>query len=299
MAERLYSSSIFVPDQPGTLGLGKMTTLQRDSGYSRRSQDLDRGVGSGLTSHLDEHPNPIDIDQQEYLSRSKFSLKPVFRIAIFGPPGSGKTTLLTDFVNDIEAFFDANQVKVLYCYNSIRPDFERQVYFHRGVPLVSDIISLSRDTENLVVIFDDLLTSFGDLSSEEKSSYSHFITDYSRKLGISSVFVSQEIYHTKADFQRQFIKASTLVVLFGISTDRLSIQRFATQIYAHNRPHFLSSYQSATEGNLGGYLAVPLNQTVSNHPTDTHLCNFLAAPKRTVRPSTVFRERGKYIYESG
>ena len=206
---------------------------------------------------------------------------------------------MTDFVNDIEWFFDANSsIKVLYCYGSLKPEFERQVYFHRGVPSVTDIILLSRDTENLVVVFDDLLTLFSDLSTEDKTSYSSFITDYSRKLNISCIFVSQEIYHPRAEFLRQFVKASTHAVLFRISTDRLSIQRFATQIYAHNRSHFLSSYRSATEGSLGGYLVVPLNQTVADKPSDTHLRNFLAAPKKPISPSTVFRRRGNYIYES-
>lgn len=298
MVDRTYSSRIFVPDQPGTQGLRKMSA--KAGVISLRSGNhSDRLDQQNLAStNPQEVPNPVDLGKREYLPRSKFLLKPVFRIAVFGPPGSGKTTLLTDFINNIEAYFVADSVKILYCFSSLKPDFERQVYFHRGVPSVSDIISLSRDSENLVVVFDDLLSLFSDLSSEDKTGYSSFITDYSRKLGISCFFVSQEIYHTKADFLRQFIKASTHAVLFRISTDRLSIQRFATQIYAHNRSHFLSSYQSATEDSLGGYLVVPLNQTVTDHPTDTHLRNFLAAPRKLISPSTVFRKRGNYIYES-
>lgn len=246
-----------------------------------------------------QDPNPVDVDLRKFLSRERFHLKPVFRIAVFGPPGSGKTTLLTDFVNGLDSYFEAPDFRVLYCYSSLKPEFSRQVYFHRGVPAVSDIIALSSQTPNLVVIFDDLLAGFADLSPEQKSGYSSFVTDYSRKLGISCVLVSQEIYHTKAEFLRQFIKAATHAVLFRISTDRLSIQRFATQIYAHNRTHFLSSYQSATETSVGGYLVVPLNQSAAHVTMDMHLRNFLAAPKRGTdqTTSTVFRKRGNYIYE--
>ena len=242
--------------------------------------------------------NSVEI-KQDTIARHLFGLKPVFRLAIFGPPGSGKTTLLTDFIEHIDAYFDADDVKVLYCYSSLKPDFRTEVYLHRGVPAVSDIISLSSSAENLVVVFDDLLTDFANLRPEEKSAYSSFVTDYSRKLNISCILVSQEIYHTKADFLRQFIKAMSHVILFRISTDRLSLQRFATQVYAHNRSHFLTSYHRATEGGIGGYLTVPLSFPAPDQSMDMHLRNFMTVPRQGYSKtfSTVFPRANNFIYE--
>ena len=242
--------------------------------------------------------------------KSTFKLAQTFRLGCFGPTGSGKTTLLADLCNYPEQFIltVGDTLQVLYCYNSVKPDIERETFFHRGLPDIGEILSLKRDCDHLVVVWDDLLEEFRQLDRERLGHYHSFLIDLSRKANISLILVSQTLFYPQCHFVRLFIRAMTTGVLFQFNADRHSLSRFVRQVYPDQRAYFYESYSDATDqsqGLIGGYLVCPISQSSPIHPTDLRLRNFLSVPEDPDLVTSVYRSeedkennRGNKIYEN-
>ena len=103
---------------------------------------------------------------------------------------------MTDLLMHLDLYFENHDdITILYCYNSVAPKIpSRKVYKFHGLPSMSELLTLSKKTKYMYVIFDDLTETFGLLSKSARSQYHQFATDIARKQGISFIYISQQIY---------------------------------------------------------------------------------------------------------
>ena len=192
----------------------------------------------------------------------------------------GKTHLTTQLLNNLPAFYQseaiAEKTQVLYIHSIQRPNLTRSVHYYDTLPTVESIVSFARRYEHSILVLDDCIEKLGHLSSFHQRSYENLVTDVSRKIGLSIIFISQTIFLPKLNFMHTFRQSSTSMSIFPFAGNVKSVNLLGSQIAPNHKKLYMDAYEDATSRQFG-YLHCAL-RTPGEGISKLRLRNYFAAP---------------------
>ena len=196
---------------------------------------------------------------------------------------------------------EGQQMEILYTYNTVSPELDCTAHLHQGLPNVSDIVEFAKKHKNngTVLVLDDMNESLASLTSKQQLTYSSFITDISRKINCSIIWISQTLYHTKLELLRIYKTCSTGFILFNFPGDLRSVSRLAGQVCPTNTKGFMKAYQDAVSMPRG-YLYCQLRTPGQNVNAGLQLRNYISPPnsmKNIKEENPVFKRQSSFVYQ--
>jgi hypothetical protein len=155
-----------------------------------------------------------------------------FTAIVAGPTGCGKTSFVLKLIKFADSVIVPSPTRVIWCYGSYQEIFDtvRNVEFHEGIP---DVSKLGKGT---LVILDDLMHEADDRVNKIFTKHSHHI-------GISVVFLTQNIFYKGA---RTMTLNSHYIVLFKNPRDAAQISFLARQMYPSKPKFLIEAFADAT-----------------------------------------------------
>ena len=174
------------------------------------------------------------------LSHCKF--KHPFTCIVAGPTGSGKTVLTRDLLENASfvTTIDSIPLKVLWCYGQWQKGYETsvkntEIKYHEGL---CDEETVSKMKPDLIVI-DDLMKEVGD-----DPRMSALFTKVSHHLGVSVIFIVQNLFHQSKEMRTISLNSHYFVLLKN-PRDNLQLQLFGRQLFPGKTTYFKDSIQEA------------------------------------------------------
>lgn len=179
-----------------------------------------------------------------------------FTCIIGGPTSSGKSTFTMRFLKYIDKMVDTPICEVIYCApESSYPDIsDCKVRIKLQDFLPSSEMFL--DKKPRLLIIDDMMREFN-------GSVVDLFTKQSHHLGMSVIFITQNIFH-KGKGMRDISLNSHYIVAYKSPRDRSQFSYLARQICPENTPYLNEAFEDATSVSYG-YLVMDLTQTTPDH----------------------------------
>lgn len=175
---------------------------------------------------------------------------------IAGPTSSGKSFFTTRFLKHLDDLTDASFVQVVYCApESSYPDLSECRIPVRFLDCIPDAAMFADKAPRLVVI-DDLMRESGEQVVD-------LFTKHSHHLGLSVIFITQNIFH-KGKGMRDISLNSHYIVAYKSPRDRGQFDTLARQICPGNTQFANEVFEDATSVPYG-YLVMDLTQTTPDH----------------------------------
>lgn len=176
------------------------------------------------------------------LSHCRF--KHPFTAIIAGPTGSGKTVLTRDLIRDFKytTSVDSEKIRVLWCYGQWQSAYEKEientvVKYHDGLADQSVITQLKPD----LIVIDDLMKEVGD-----DPRMSALFTKTSHHMGVSVVFIVQNLFHQSKEMRTISLNAHYLVLLKN-PRDKLQLLNLGKQLFPGDPKYFKDAVEDATK----------------------------------------------------
>ena len=169
--------------------------------------------------------------------------------AIVGSSRSGKTDFTIKLLHNLdEVFVDGKAPsKILYCYKIMQDkllNLEKTVpslTLYKGLPSLKLIKDMSSDSEELLIVLDDLV--FAAVKSPIVAEL--FVSG--RHYNISLIFITQNIFE-QGKYSRIISLNTCYTVLFKNVRDRTQISRFGSQMYSGEQLHdFMRVYDKVMD----------------------------------------------------
>lgn len=168
-----------------------------------------------------------------------------FTAIVAGPTGSGKTVLSRDLIENFKytTTIDASQnIKVVWCYGQWQKGYELDIpnastKYHEGL---IDQQALEQLKPDLIVI-DDLMKEVGD-----DPRMAALFTKVSHHLGISVVFIVQNLFHQSKEMRTISLNAHYLILLKN-PRDKLQLMHLGRQLFPGNNKYFKDAVEDATK----------------------------------------------------
>lgn len=200
---------------------------------------------------------PKDRNQrkQEY-SGSALKWKHPFTCMIAGPTSCGKTIFTSKFLKHLTDLVNTNFVQIIYCApKSSYPDLSECEIPVRYIDWIPDAEMFS-DKQARLIIIDDMMR-------ESNEQVVDLFTKHSHHLGLSVIFITQNIFH-KGKGMRDISLNAHYIVVFKSPRDRLQFAALARQISPGNTQFTNEVFEDATNTSYG-YLIIDLTQTTPDH----------------------------------
>ena len=192
-------------------------------------------------------------------------------------------------------------MEILYTYNSVPPEVDRTIHMHQGLPSIPQIVDFAKKykSKGTILVLDDMNETLAALPSKQQLAYSSVITDISRKINCSIIWISQILFNSKLELLRIYKTCSTAFILFHFPGDLRSVSRLAGQICPTDTKNFMKAYQDAISYPRG-YLYCQLRAPGQNVNAGLHLRNYIAPPHSTSdinEDNPVFRVQSSFVYK--
>ena len=170
---------------------------------------------------------------------------------------------------------------MLYIHSKVKPTLTRSVHYYdiiknQGLPSVDAIVNFATKYKHTILVLDDCIEVLSNLSSTQERSYETLVTDVSRKVGMSLIFISQFIFLPRLNFLLTFRQAATSFTLFPLPGNAKAINLLGSQIAPNHKQAYLDAFNDATSRSYG-YLHCHL-KTPGDGLVQLKLRNYLAAP---------------------
>jgi hypothetical protein len=174
---------------------------------------------------------------------------------VAGPTGSGKTVLVRKILQDHANLFDninTKELRVTWCYGQWQTSYS-QLVPNVNIDYVEGLIDQAYVQQNKpqLVVIDDLMTELGG-----NKELANLFTKGSHHLGISVVFIVQNVFH-QAPQMRTISLNSHYMILLKNPRDKSQIISLARQLYPTNMKYLQEVYKDATSRPFG-YLLLDL-----------------------------------------
>ena len=155
-----------------------------------------------------------------------------FTANVCGPSGSGKSSFVLKFIDNVRDIMSPPPKHIVWCYGVYQSAFNsvRNVEFHEGLP---DAQTLKPDT---LLILDDLM-------HEADSRVDKIFTKHSHHMGISVMFLTQNLFHKGA---RTMTLNAHYLVIFKNPRDKMQITHLARQMYPGRSKFVTEAFEDAT-----------------------------------------------------
>jgi hypothetical protein len=147
---------------------------------------------------------------------------------------------------------NVNFSHIIWCYSIHHPKLDtlgKKVTYIKGIPTVEFKVF----NEPTLIVLDDLM------SKKNKNSIADLFTQGCHHLGVSVVYITQNIFH-KAKEERDISLNANYIVLFKSPRDNSQIRHLAYQMYPNNSTFLTKCFYDATK-KPHGYLLLDLKQS--------------------------------------
>lgn len=196
---------------------------------------------------------------------------------ICGPTSCGKSSFTTRFVKFLDDVTDTNFHEIIYCApESSYPDLSQCKTHVTFLDYIPDA-GMFTDKKPRLIILDDMMR-------EADEKVVDLFTKHSHHLGLSTIFITQNIFH-KSKGMRDISLNCHYIVAFKSARDRQQVATLGRQICPGNSKYINEVFADATN-EAYGYLVYDLTQTTPDHlryrtnifPDDT-IPNIIYVPK--------------------
>jgi GTPase SAR1 family protein len=211
------------------------------------------------------------------VTHSRF--KHPFTCIVAGPTSSGKTVLVRKILQNYKNLFtlQKERLKVFWAYGQWQTLYNEKIenVDCTYIDGLSNENSLTEKGIDLLII-DDLMTEL----SENKNLTSLF-TKGSHHLGISVIFISQNLFQKGSQIRTISLNCHYLILMKN-PRDKLQIQCLQKQCFPGKSKHFIDAYTHATSSSFGYFIidltqdtpdilrlssALPFNKSINGHPS--------------------------------
>lgn len=182
-----------------------------------------------------------------------------FTCMLAGPTSSGKTVLIRRIIKDYDKtfYFKAEipvPLKVMWAYGQWQSLYNEKldkcnINYIDGLPSEEEIMNFKPH----LIIIDDLMTELGD-----NKKLTNLFTKGSHHLGISIVFITQNIYHQGSQMRTISLNCHYMLLMKN-PKDKRQIITLASQLYPNKGKFFIEAYEDATKQQYG-YIRVDHTQ---------------------------------------
>lgn len=199
---------------------------------------------------------------------SGFVFKSPSSILVVGPSNSGKTTFLSKLLLENQDVFEVPPRKIVYCYGSWQPLFERQdfkgIHFHEGVPTEDDLQRwFTKESKGSVLVMDDLMSDGGDDKTVLK-----IFTQHSHHMNLTTFYICQDLF-PKGKYAKTISRNAQYIIVFKNPRDTLAIKTLLIQMYPSTWRKVLDLYNDVTKP-AWSYLVFDL------HPRTPDTCRLVS-----------------------
>lgn len=175
-----------------------------------------------------------------------------------GPTSCGKSTFVTRFLKHLDALTDTDFCEVVYCApESSYPDLSECKVPVKFMDCIPDV-TMFADKKPRLIILDDLMSE-----AATDSRVTSIFTRDSHHMGLSTIFITQNIFH-KGKGMRDISLNCHFIVVFKSPRDRGQITSLARQICPGNTKYISEIFEDATRIPYG-YLVLDLSQKTPDH----------------------------------
>ena len=128
-----------------------------------------------------------------------------FNAIVAGPSGCGKTYFVRTLLCNHHMFVNLNRFRVLWAYGQWQSMYEteKEITYHEGLPDKSLLLKM----KPTICVIDDLMTEVA--SSREMTN---MFTRLSHHLGISVIFIAQNIFYKGSEMRTINLNAHYLIL---------------------------------------------------------------------------------------
>ena len=184
-----------------------------------------------------------------------------FTCMVAGPTGSGKTVLVRRILNAFDELIyfkdqKVNQLKVLWAYGQWQSLYTEPIGDKVICNYVSGLPSEEEIKEDLphIIVIDDLMTELGD-----NKKFADLFTKGSHHLGVSVIFISQNMYHQGKQMRTIGLNCHYYIVMKSLR-GKAQLKHFASEVFPGKTKFLLEAYDDATSGSGYSYIKVDLTQ---------------------------------------
>lgn len=181
-----------------------------------------------------------------------------FTAMVAGPSSCGKSSYTTRFLKHLDKVTDTDFFEIVYCApEASYPDLSECKTPVKFMDCIPDVEMFS-DKKPRIIILDDMMSQ---AAGDERVS--EIFTRHSHHLGLSTIFITQNIFH-KGKSMRDISLNCHFIVAFKSPRDRGQISVLARQISPGNTKYISEIFEDATRVPYG-YLVMDLTQATPDH----------------------------------
>lgn len=203
-----------------------------------------------------ELTSTTDASGRQVYDCSVLMWKHPFTCLMAGPTQSGKSTFTVRLLKYLDEIVDGPIKEIIYCApKSSYPKLLECIVPVKFLDFIPPA-EMFQDKKPRILIIDDMMT-------ECNEDVVNLFTKNSHHLGISVIFICQNIFH-RGKFHREISLNSHIIIAFNNPRDRRQISSLACQIYPKKPPYITEIFEDATKEPYG-YLLMDLTQTTPEH----------------------------------
>lgn len=175
-----------------------------------------------------------------------------FTAMIAGPTSSGKSCFTVRLLEGEENTCDVKFDSIIWCYSITHPNLRQNlnnVQYIQGLPNIEE---LQGNVGATLLVLDDMMRQCNE-------SILDLFTKGSHHLGISVIFITQNLYH-KGKHNRDISLNCHYLVLFKNPRDYTQAKCLARQVCKTSSKQFIDAYEDATKRPFG-YLLIDFKQS--------------------------------------
>lgn len=148
----------------------------------------------------------LTLANTSFVSEMTCMLQHPFTAVVAGPTGCGKSQFVLRLIDNVREMIEPPPTRIWYSYGEYQPIFNNypQVYFHEGLPQLSD--AAFDGLEPTLLILDDLMPETNELVANTFTKLSHH-------RNMSVVYLTQNVFD-KNKFARTISLNAHYLVLF-------------------------------------------------------------------------------------
>jgi hypothetical protein len=186
-----------------------------------------------------------------------------FRMLVAGASGTGKTTFVREFLRDYRKTTDisSNRLKVFFYHGQDQALFREPIAPDVSVTYMRGYSDIHETEKPDIVVIDDLMSEMGD-----DTRLSSLFTKGSHHLGISVIFLTQNLFHKGKEMRTVSLNAQ-IVVAMNNPRDRMQLLMLGRQMFP-GKSKFFSEVLSVALSDPFSHLIIDLSPTC---PEDARL----------------------------